>query len=142
MAAQVFVETNWIVDHVAPILSRGSGASELYALAKAGAVTLHVPAISLVEARKVIREKSPREDVHGIRAFVRLARDTVRLQRTAAETTLEVLSHYEQYVRMEKNEAPKRIEALTRDPAVNVYPLDAEMLERSTTIGAGTAIGL
>lgn len=142
MAEHVFVETNWVVDHVAPVLSRGSGASELYELAKRGEITLWVPAISLVEARKVIRDKSPREDLNAIRAFVRRSRDGQRLDVASAEVTLDVLSRFKQYVRREKSEAPKRIEALTNDPVLHVYPLDAEMLERSTALAGEPGVEL
>jgi predicted nucleic acid-binding protein len=72
MSAQhVFVETNWVVDLVAPALSRSPGASELLERSRRGEVVLHVPAIALSEAHKVVRERSLRADLENLRAFLR-----------------------------------------------------------------------
>lgn len=70
MARHVFAETNWVVDIAAPMLSRNPGATKLLARAAAGELTIHVPSISLAEARKVIRERPVRSDLVNVRAFV------------------------------------------------------------------------
>lgn len=138
----VFVETNWVVDYTAPVLARSPSARDLYARAQANEFVLHVPAIALVEARKVIRERRPREDVNGIRAFIRMARDDGRMTVETADSALVVLSQYEQFIKAEKKDAPTRIEALLDDPVVDVFSLDEMMLEESTLIAGSSALEL
>lgn len=142
MAHHVFVETNWVVDHVAPVISRNSGAAELYKRAVRGEISLHVPSIALIEAKKVIREKSPRDDVNGIRSFVRESREKGEIKEAESIASYLVLTKYESYVRNEKSEAPSRITELAADPNVNVFPLDHDMLDFSTQLAAQAGIEL
>ncbi len=50
----VFVETNWVVDIVAPAHLQSQQASQLLSLAEAGEFELYLPAICLTEARETI----------------------------------------------------------------------------------------
>ena len=50
----VFVETNWVVDVLAPAHHREPSAVRLQDRAVDGELTLHVPSICFTEARKVI----------------------------------------------------------------------------------------
>ena len=90
MSAHVFVETNWVVAFAAPVLTRSPDATELLSRAEAGALTLHIPSIALVEARKVIQDRSPR-DVDVVRAFIRATRDDGRLSADEAAAAFKAL---------------------------------------------------
>ena len=127
-AQHVFVETNWVVDLVAPALSRNPGASELLERSRRGELSLHVPAIALSEAHKVVRERRLRVDLENLRAFVRDTRDAGGIDEATANSTFDLLSRFQNHVANEKLEAPKRIAALLQDRAVDVFPLDEVML--------------
>lgn len=94
------------------------------------------------EARKVIRERTPRADLDNIRAFVRQLRESDDLDEAAANAVFDALARFQQYVQNEKIAAPKRIEALLHDPAIEVFHLDEAMLERSVQLSAETALEL
>ncbi|HEX3769338.1 MAG TPA: hypothetical protein VHV30_00670, partial [Polyangiaceae bacterium] len=79
MAEHVIVETNWVIDHLAPALAPGPAARALFDRAAAGELVLHVPALCLGEARKVLRERSVRDYSGAMRAFIRTRRDTGRM---------------------------------------------------------------
>jgi len=138
----VFVETNWVVDFVAPAISRNPGAGKLLERSRRGEVVLHVPAIALSEAHKVVRERSLRADLDNIRAFVRDLKESAVIDEQAANVMFEVLSRFQQYVAREKVEAPKRIGALLQEPAIDVFHLDEAMLARSTHLAAETGLEL
>lgn len=143
MSAQhVFVETNWVVDLVAPALSRNPGASELLERSRRGELILHVPAIALSEAHKVVRERSLRANLENLRAFVRDTRDAGGIDEATANSTFDLLSRFQNHIATEKLEAPKRIPALLQERAVDVFPLDEAMLVRSTKIAAETGLEL
>jgi predicted nucleic acid-binding protein len=138
----VFVETNWVVELVAPLISRNPGARELLERSRRGELVLHVPAIALAEARKVIRERSPRADLGGIRAFIRDRRQRGELEEAAANASFDLLSLYQQHVANEKAVAPERISALLQDDALDVFHLDEEILVCSTHLAAETGLEL
>jgi predicted nucleic acid-binding protein len=135
----VFVETNWVVAIVAPTLSRPTAAAELLERCHRKELVLHVPAISLVEAHKVVRERSPRADLDIIRRFVHDLRDAGTLDASGATATFDVLSRFQQYLVREKQEAPGRISALDRE-TIDVFPLDEQILARSTQLAAETGL--
>lgn len=141
----VFVETNWVVDVVAPLISRNPGAIELLERSRRGDLVLHVPVIALSEARKVIREKIPRNELGSlanIRAFVRDQRKRGDIDESAANAVFETLSHFQQHIEKEKAAAPERIAALLEESGLDVFPLDEEMLDRSTLLAAETGLSL
>lgn len=141
----VFVETNWVVDVVAPLISRNPGASELLERSRRGEFVLHVPAIALSEARKVIREKSPRTELGNlgnIRAFISDRRKRGGIDDSAANAAFEILSQFQQHVEREKAVAPERIAALLQESTLDVFPLDEAMLVRSTQLAAETGFHL
>lgn len=72
----VLVETNWIVDVIAPAHLQSPQAIQLLQRADAGEFRLFVPAICLAEARETIpRRFTPRSRSEDLRKFVRWARD-------------------------------------------------------------------
>src|SRR5690349_2430382 len=109
MASHVFVETNWVVDVVAPVLSRNRDALDLYDRARKGEVQLHLPAVCLIEARKVVAARGVRADLNAIRSYVRDMRADGRIDENTATTSFEVLQRFEQYVSNERKEASSRI---------------------------------
>jgi predicted nucleic acid-binding protein len=138
----VFVETNWVVDLVATRLSRNPSAAELLERARRGELTLHVPAIALVEARKVVRERRPRAAVENIRAFVGDMKAEGVFDESTAKVGLDVLARFEQSASNEKKDAPNKISALLDDPAVHVISLDERSLVRSTQLAAESGLEL
>jgi predicted nucleic acid-binding protein len=142
MAKHVFVETNWIVDLVAPLISGNPAARELLERSRRGELMLHVPVISLSEARKVIREKSPRAEIGSIRTFIRDQKEGGEIDESAANAAFELLSQFQQHVKKERDAAPNRIAALLQEQALDVFPLDEAMLVRSTKLSAETSLFL
>ena len=139
----VLVETNWVVDLVAPLIAKSPEAGDLLERSRRGEIALHVPAISLSEAQKVVRERMPRTDLLGhVRAFVRDKRERGDLAPGAAQATFELLSQFQQHVDREKEEAPKRLVGLLQERALDVFHLDEEMLVRSTQLAAETSLKL
>jgi hypothetical protein len=82
MAEHVFVETNWVIDCVAPTLAAGPAALELLARAGAGDLVLHLPTICLIEAKKVVRERNVRDYTAAARSFIRARRGADRRAKT------------------------------------------------------------
>jgi hypothetical protein len=103
---------------------------------------LHVPAIALSEAHKVIRGLSPRVDLDRIKAFVRDQRNNSTLDDSSATVVVEVLSKFQQHVESEKREAPRRVAGLLQEPVIDIFALDEQSLIRSTAIAAETGLGL
>lgn len=137
----VFVETNWVIALVAPTLFYNSAAGELLERARRGELHLHVPALSLSEAHKVVADRPPRVDFDLIRNFVRGQRDSDRLDRTSADTALDVLSRFEQYAAKDRQDAPARIAQLRHEP-LDVFALGEQALDRSIQIAADTSLAL
>ncbi len=142
MAEHVIVETNWVVDFAAPSLAQGPAAQALLEQARAGELVLHVPALCLVEARKVVRERTARDYTTAVRRFIRAEREGGRVDRTNADAAYRVLDGFEQFVERDRKEAAGRIDGLRREPAVHVFPLDEAMLGRSVLIAASSSLEL
>jgi hypothetical protein len=142
MLKHVLVETNWVVDVVAPSLSRNRDAAALHVSARRGDVILQVPAICVVEARKVVRERRPRADLEAIRSFIRDRRDSSEIDESIANAGFEVLSRFHQHVTKERAQTPQRVADLAADPSVNVFALDETMLARSIELASETALDL
>jgi hypothetical protein len=142
MAKHVLVETNWVVDVVAPSLSRNPDAAALHEGARRGDVVLHVPAICLLEARKVVRERRVRADLEAIRSFVRDRKASADIDEPTANAAFDVLSRFQQHVVNERTQAPQRISDLAADRAINLFALDETMLARSTDLALETAVDL
>lgn len=142
MSRHVFVESNWVVDHAAPMLSSSRAADELFARAQRGEITLHVPSICLVEARKVVRERTVRVPLNAIRDFVKRSRDSGTTADADADVAFGVLSRFEAFEAREKREAPTRISELIRNEAIDVFSLDEEMLAQTTELAAIATLDL
>lgn len=142
MAKHVLVETNWVVDIVALSLSRNPDAFALRDSARRGDVVLHVPAVCLVEARKVVRERRVRADLEAIRCFVRDRKGSGDFDGPTADAAFDVLSRFQQHVEHERAHAPERISDLAADHSITIFALDETMLSRSADLAAEAGIDL
>lgn len=112
------METNWVVDCAAPAHNKVQAALDLLQKANKGEIQLHLPAICLAEARHPLSAKfQTRQAADRVRQFVTWAISTNQL-------------------RAEQGEAIRSgvdlMEKLTQKPGLDVFPLNAAMLTRST----------
>ena len=133
----VLVETNWVVDVIAPAYWQDPQAIQLLRRADAGELQLFVPAICLMEAFGTIpRRFAPGSRSADLRKFVRWARDEGKVRRGDAEATFRVLDQFDGLVSDELTKVSERLDALAQHPGLNVFPLSETMLERQVSIGA------
>ena len=133
----VFVETNWVVDIVAPAHLQSQQASQLLSLAEAGEFELYLPAIGLTEARETIpRRFTPRSRSEDLRKFVKWAKRQGKLTTEDANAAFRVFNQFDGLVANELTKVPERLISLAKHPNLNVFPLSESMLERQVSIGA------
>jgi hypothetical protein len=133
----VFVETNWVVDIVAPAHLQSQQASQLLSLAEAGEFELHLPAICLTEARETIpRRFTPRSRSEDLRKFVQWAKRQGKMTTEDANAAFRVFDKFDGLVANELTKVPERLIELAEHPNLNVFPLSESMLERQVYIGA------
>ncbi|MFM7528343.1 MAG: hypothetical protein LVS60_18525 [Nodosilinea sp. LVE1205-7] len=131
------VETNWVVDVIAPAHLQSPQAVQLLQQANAGEFQLLVPSICLVEARETVRRRfMPRSRSEDFRKFVRWARDEGRIGSEDAEAAFRVFDKFDGLVANELTKVPERLDTLASHPGLWVFPLSEKMLERQITIGA------
>jgi hypothetical protein len=136
------VETNWVVDVATPSLAENTTALELRERGRSGELSLHVPAVSLMEARRVVATRMPRAQLNAIRGFVHRAVDEGQISRTAADATYDSLARFQQFTVSEREHAPARITALASDASISVFPLDERMLQRSVDLVGEVGVAL
>jgi predicted nucleic acid-binding protein len=133
----VLVETNWVVDVIAPAHLQSPQAIQLLRRAQAGEFQLYVPAICLTEARETVpRRFTPRSRSEDLRKFVRWARDEEKLRIDDANAAFRVFDLFDGLVANELTKVAERLNDLANEPSLNVFPLSEQMLERQVTIGA------
>jgi len=133
----VFVETNWVVDVIAPAHLQSLESAKLLEQANAGLVELYLPAICLTEAREtVLRRFAPRSRSDDFRKFVKLTRDQGQITLEDANAAFRVFEKFDRLVAHELAETPKRIANLAKNPGLKIFPLSEPMLERQVEIGA------
>ncbi len=133
----VLVETNWVVDVVAPAHLQSLQAVKLLSRAEAGEFELHVPAVCLTEALETVpRRFTPRARSEDLRKFVRWAREGGRVSAEDAETAFRVFDQFDGLVANELTKVPERMSALAKHPSLHVFPLSQPMLKRQVSIGA------
>jgi hypothetical protein len=142
MTDHVLVETNWVVDVVAPSLSRNPDAAALYQRARRDDIVLHLPAICLLESKKVVKERRVRADLEAIRSFVRDRKASAEIDESTTNAAFDVLSRFQQHVENERAQAPRRIADLAADRGIDVFALDEKMLARSIDLVSETALNL
>lgn len=133
----VFVETNWVVDIVAPAHLQSQQISQLLSLAEAGEFELYLPAICLTEARETIpRRFTPRSRSEDLRKFVQWAKRQGKMTTEDANAAFRVFDKFDGLVANELTKVPERLIELAEHPNLNVFPLSESMLERQVYIGA------
>jgi predicted nucleic acid-binding protein len=140
-AKVVFVETNWVVDVLAPAHLQSPQALELLARANSGELRIFVPHISLIEAQETIPRRfasRSRSSSNELRKFVRWARDEKRLSNQDANSAFRVFDQFENLVISELNQIPNRLDNLRQHSGLCLFSLSEAMLERQVRIGATT----
>ena len=133
----VLVETNWVVDVIAPAHLQSSQAINLLKRAEMGEIQLYVPAICLAEARETVpRRFAPRSRSENFRKFVTWARDEGRVTAEDTKVAFRVFDQFDSLVANELTQVAERLDDLAKNPSLIVFPLSEAMLERQIFIGA------
>ena len=127
----VFVETNWVVDYCAPAHQRSLAAIELLRQAEAEKIKLHLPAPCLAEARSVIRVKFQPKEAGRLREYLKWAKLEGHIAASEEDATRRVIDQFEGLVKQDLDSLEERLQALKEAKGLSVFPLSAEMLERS-----------
>jgi predicted nucleic acid-binding protein len=92
----VLVETNWVVDVIAPAHLQSPQAIQLLRRAEAGELKLYLPAICLAEARETVpRRFAPRARSEDLRKFVRWARDESWVSAEDAKVAFRIFEQFD-----------------------------------------------
>jgi predicted nucleic acid-binding protein len=133
----VLVETNWVVDVIAPAHLQNPQAIQLLTRAQAGEFGLYVPAICLIEARETIpRRYNPRSQSADLRKFLKWAKIEGKVSPEDANSAFRVFDQFDGLVANELTKVSERLHELANLPHLNVFPLSEPMLERQVAIGA------
>ncbi len=133
----VFVETNWVVDIIAPAHLQSPQALQLLEQANGGEFALYVPAICLAEARETVpRRFTPRSRSEDFRKFVRWARETAQISTVDAEAAFRVFEKFDGLVAHELTKVSSKLKALFHNPGLHIFPLSEQMLERQVELGS------
>jgi hypothetical protein len=93
----VFVETNWVVAYAAPAYMQMPTAAQLIEKARAGKLTLHLPALCLTEARHPLRTKfQPRAAVNSVRKYLGWATREGKVEQNSADKVRVILASMRQ----------------------------------------------
>jgi predicted nucleic acid-binding protein len=140
----VFVETNWLFWYAAPEHRRLRDAVRLLERAEAGEMRLHIPSVCLTEARATIprrfKQRSENPDTQAIKKYLAWAKLHGRIADDEDATVRRILDRFDSMVRSELDRLEatldETIAALRSNPAIEVFALDDEMLERAIALGA------
>ena len=139
----VLVETNWVVDLIAPGHLQSPQAANLLERADTGEFKLYIPAICLTEARETVpRRFAPRSRSEDLRKFVRWARDQCRISGDDADAAFRIFDKFDGLVVNELRQVAERLDALRQHRGIKIFPLSEPMLERQVSIGAMEEISL
>jgi hypothetical protein len=130
----VFVETNWVVDCCAPAHRRVLAAVKLLEAANSEKISLHLPAPCLTEARAAIRTKFQPAEANRLREFLKWAKTGGHLEAAQVESTRQVLDQFERLVKQDLDNLEIRLEQLKGEKGLEVFPLNAQMLEKSVSL--------
>jgi hypothetical protein len=130
----VFVETNWVVDYCAPAHQRSLAAITLLEEANSGKIRLHLPAPCLAEARSAIRIKFQPKEADRLREYLKWAKANGHVDTETEAAMRGVLDRFEGLVKRDLDNLEARIEGLKAEKGLDVFPLNADMLERSISL--------
>jgi hypothetical protein len=127
----VLVETNWVVAYAAPAYQRVPAALELLRRAEKGGLKLYLPSISISEAPNPISQRYQiRNEADRIRQFLLWGKEEGIVDISGDHYTRRVLDQMETRVKNDLADLDKVLERLKKQEGLEVFPLDAEMLER------------
>jgi hypothetical protein len=133
----VLVETNWVVDVIAPAHLQDPQAVQLLTRAQAGEFALYVPAICLTEARETVpRRFTPRSRSEDLRKFLQWAKIQGKVTPEDTKAAFRVFDQFDGLVANELTKVSERLFQLANLPHLNVFSLSEPMLERQVAIGA------
>ncbi|CAN1209107.1 hypothetical protein TUMEXPCC7403_02720 [Tumidithrix helvetica PCC 7403] len=133
----ILIETNWVVDIIAPAHLQSPQVVELLARAEAGEFELHIPAICLAEARETIpRRYAPKSRSDDFRKFVTWAKNEGKINTQDVDAARRIFDKFDGLVKGELMKVPERLRELANHPNLKVFALSQPMLERQVSIGA------
>lgn len=131
----VFVETNWVVDYAAPAHRQTPAARGLLDRARQGELKLYLPALCLVEARKVIVNRfQPRGEADAIRHFVRWATITGMITTDDRDTVMRTVQLFERRVQGELSNLDASLTDLRAQSGIEIFALNDEQLKLAIDI--------
>jgi len=133
----ILVETNWVVEVIAPAHLQSLKSVRLLEQANAGHIDPYLPAICLTEARETVpRRFSPRSRSDDFRKFVQWAKNQGRITVEDASVAFRVFDQFDGLVTHQLGETPERLANLAENPGLTIFPLSEAMLKRQVEIGA------
>lgn len=125
----VFVETNWVVACAAPAHHKTPAALELLERARLEELMLHVPAISMAEARRPISERyQSRMEAERIRQYLLWARDQKIVTPENEAVVRGVIDQMENRVKADLAKLDQTLQDLGSAKGVDVFDLTQPML--------------
>jgi len=138
----VFVETNWVVACAAPAHHKIPAALDLLQRAAREELTLHVPAISIAEARRPISERfQSRTEAERIRQYLLWARDEKVITPENEVVVRTVLDQMEGRVKADLAKIEETLRSLSEAKGVAVFDITQSMLTLCTELSY-TKLGL
>ena len=138
----VFVESNWVFECCAPRHLRSPFAELLLQKARAGELTLHLPAICLREGGDAIRKKCQPRVPEEMSDFLTAARQQGSLSQENAHTVTQALNLSRATVRRELQSLNDTLDSIRTAPGVEAFALSEPMLERAIQLRADGPGGL
>lgn len=136
--SHVFVETNWLFAYAAPAHHQVPAAAELLERAQRGEFLLHLPNVSIGEARQAIHAKcQPRTEANAIRRFLSWATPAGNVTRQNSSIARTILDQYESRIQEDLNKLDDSLRALAGLPCIDVFGFDDAMLGHATTLALG-----
>jgi hypothetical protein len=127
----IFVETNWLVAVAAPARNPPPAALELLDSATQGRIRIYIPACSIGEARKTIRQKFQPKEADRLRSYVQWAVEQKILDEKTADSARTVLTSFVGSVTSKLTHLNDTLRDITTAAGVTILPLDDAVLEMS-----------
>jgi hypothetical protein len=139
----VIVETNWVVDWAAPAHHREPTAVDLHEAALGGLCHLHLPAISIAEARRVIPRKFRlSEEIGALKRFAGLLVNEGRFAEEDRVRAQAFLNLFEGRVKRDFEALEGKLLSLRKAQNIEVFALSEAMLERSIALSSTHGVEL
>ena len=131
----VFVESNWVVDVLAPAHNKAPAALDLLRRAQAGEIQLHLPEICLVEARRPIHQDfQPRRSADLVRKFLAWGQASHLVKAEQATAARVCLDQLESAVANDLRSVDQELLRLAGLHGIETFPMNQRMLARSTEL--------